>query len=94
MKIVLDEFNSDIFGIKMGNIVEILSDEQIEDVNSLVEDALKQGYNHLNVKMAVSDKRTTNIFLGQGFELVDTQLMYSIPTKFAGGGTGYRHNFV
>ena len=81
MKVVTDTFNSDIFGMKMGNIIDIPSHCTASDIHQLIEKARREQYKHLNVKVNVSDKVHTNMFLAKGFELVDTQLMYCIDTE-------------
>lgn len=81
MKIVEDKFNSDIFGIKMGNVIDIDLCCTREDVHRLIKKANSARYMHLNAKVNSKNKISTNAFLAKGFELVDTQLMYSINTK-------------
>ena len=85
MKIAIDKFNSDIFQMKMGNITDIPSDVKIGELKNYINEAAAQGYKHLNVKIPTDRKTTTNLFLENGFELVDTQLMYSIPVENRGG---------
>ena len=78
MRIIKDKFNSDVFGIKMGNIVDVDLQYTNEDIQQLIDKAHKAQYKHLSVKIDSNDKTTTNMFLLKGFELVDTQLMYCI----------------
>lgn len=79
MDIYLDTFNSKIFNIKMGNIVGISPDAN--ELKSLISLSKKQGYDHLSVKIPTQNKEITNIFLKEDFDLVDTQLLYCIPTN-------------
>lgn len=81
MRVMTDKFNSDIFGIKMGNIIDVSLCCTSEDVRQLIEQATLEQYKHLNVKVNSKDKVSTNAFLQNGFELVDTQLMYCIRTN-------------
>lgn len=86
MRIEFDKFNSDIFGIMMGNIVEIPDLIGDKDVDDIIYIAKEKGYQHLNIKIPIVSKKTTNILLQNGFRLVDTQLMYRLSPKLIGGG--------
>ena len=92
MKIAYDEFNSEVFGMQMGNIVDYLSPLSKENVRGIVKNAKDVGYRHLNVKVPTEDKITTNSFLNFGFNLVDTQLMYCLKTNR--GGYKRQHIFI
>lgn len=81
MKIIKDEFNSEIFCMKMGNICELSNNILLEEVHQKLLKAKEESYQHLSVKVPTDMKKTTNIFLESGFYLVDTQLMYRLNTK-------------
>ena len=84
MRLELDKFNSEVFGLKMANI--IFEDQAItqNDVIQLVDKAKKDGFNHLSAKIDIMEKERLNAFLPCGFNLVDTQIMYEIPLKSTG----------
>ena len=69
------------FGIKMGNILDIGDDINIVDVNNIISSSRTEGYKNVSVKIFAENKMATNIFLENGFSLVDTQLVYVIPTE-------------
>lgn len=79
MKLELDKFNSEVFGIKMANI--ILDNQLIarKDVIHLIDKAKNEGFQHLSVKIDILEKELLNAFLPCGFNLVDTQITYEIP---------------
>ncbi len=78
MKIQQDKFNSEIFGIRMGNI--ILSDEENSDpdfrVKCVVELGKTEGFDHLSIKIPTRNKSLLNQFLQSGFYLTDTLCEY------------------
>ena len=86
MKIEFDKFNSDIFEMAMGNIVEISDLIKNEDVKEILYIAKEKGYQHLNIKIPTDLKKVTNILVQNGFQLVDTQIMYQLSSKLIGGG--------
>lgn len=81
MRLELDKFNSEVFDLKMANI--IFEDQAItqNDVIQLVDKAKKDGFNHLSAKIDIMEKERLNAFLPCGFNLVDTQIMYEIPLR-------------
>lgn len=78
MKIEIDQFNSDIFHMRMGNVLGICGGTSDGSVVSLIKEAKELGFRHLNAKIETSDIKTVNSFIRNGFELVDTQLMYCL----------------
>ena len=78
MKIQQDIFNSQIFGIKMGNI--ILTKDELENgqinVRDLINHGRKEGFQHISVKIPTPYKAVFNQFTGNGFYLTDTLLEY------------------
>lgn len=92
MKILYDKFNSEIFQMQMGNIVDYPQELGTALLQQTVDRALDEGYGHLNVKVPVNYKRGGNVFLKFGFELVDTQLMYCLSNIIFLGG--YRKQAV
>lgn len=77
MKITVDKFNSDIFGLKMGN-VDYSKDKGLgaEDMKMLQADAAGEGFQHLTIEVSSTDKRSLNIVLQNGFSFVDTRVEY------------------
>ncbi len=78
MEIRNDKFNSEIFGIKMGNIV--LSKDEINDETFSVKEVIEQGkdeqFKHISVKFPTSCKALFNKFVQDGFYLTDTLFEY------------------
>lgn len=91
MKLITDNFNSEIFGIKMGNIIDPIDNS--ENIENLIDFARLHGYQHLNVKVPIHEKVMTNNFLRFGFDLVDTQVMYKINVLNINLGGGYRAKY-
>ena len=89
MRIRQNQFNTEIFNMKMGDIEDLEGEVTQEDVQSMIECARIQDYQHLNVKIPIREKDKTNLFLRNGFYLVDTQLMFLLKSKnvYVGGGT-------
>lgn len=77
MKINKDNFNSEIFQMKMGNVVDI--DET--DIQELLDTAKKDAYKHLTVKIATEKKEIANNFLQKGFAITDTLVEYIFDFK-------------
>lgn len=74
-QIVIDEFNSQIFCLKMGNIIlnaKQITEEELEQIRS------QKIYEHLSVKINTDNKRLLNQFLKEGFYLVDTQITFRL----------------
>ena len=78
MLIKQDIFNSEIFGIKMGNI--ILTEEDLNndsfDVESVILEGKRNGFAHLSVKIPTPYKKIFNSFIFSGFYLTDTLIEY------------------
>ena len=78
MEIQNDKFNSEIFGIKMGNIV--LSKDEINNeafpVKEIIEKGKQEKFKHISVKFPTSHKTLFNKFVQDGFYLTDTLLEY------------------
>lgn len=79
MKLVLDRFNTEIFGIKMANIIGLDGTITNKEVEYILTVAAEKGYDNICVKIDTREKHLTNLFLYNRFALVDTQVMYSIP---------------
>lgn len=73
MKINFDEFNSEIFQMKMGNV--ILSEEDLSsgdlDVDDIINHGATMGFNHISVKIPTPYKTLFNKFASKGFFLTD-----------------------
>lgn len=78
MKIISDEFNSEIFGFKMGNILEAEENVTRTETKEIIRQGKNSGYRHLSIKIPTAYKRALSIFLMEGFRLVDTQILYNI----------------
>lgn len=78
MEIQNDKFNSEIFGIMMGNIV--LSNDEMDnealEVKKIVEKGRQEGFRHISVKVPTPYKSLFNKFVQNGFFLTDTLLEY------------------
>ncbi len=84
MKLIKDEFNSDIFQIKMGNVVlEEEEKPQEEEIKALRREAAKEEYRHLTVKIPSPEKHIVNMLLQEGFYLADTLVEYVFDMKKA-----------
>lgn len=83
MKLVKDEFNSDIFQMKMGNVVLEGDKPQEMDFKLLREKAAVEEFRHLTVKIPSYDKKMVNAFLKEEFYLADTLVEYVFELKKA-----------
>ena len=73
MKIEKDNFNSNHFGIEMGNVVignEVFDDETFR--TTLLKDDDFKNYKHLTLRIPTRDKITTNAAIKTGFSICDT----------------------
>lgn len=70
--IVKDEFNSNIFKMKMGNLII----EKNYDLNVIIDKAKKDKYEHLSIKIDTTDLKLCNLCLNAGFYIVDTLVSY------------------
>lgn len=75
MKIVKDDFNSQIFKMEMGNV---FIDNEIKSFEQFVaeEQEKKEHFNHLNLKVDTNNKLLLNFALASGYYLVDTLVEY------------------
>lgn len=77
MRITIDKFNSDVFGLKMGNVDYSKNKEiTLEDMNTLQVDAIKEGFQHLTIRIASMDKKNLNTVLESGYVFADTRVEY------------------
>lgn len=67
-----DKFNSEIFRMNMGNLII----DDLSEINSILIQAKKQGYDHLSAKINTNDLITCNLLLQKGFKIVDTLVSY------------------
>ncbi|GFI43555.1 dTDP-fucosamine acetyltransferase [Lachnospiraceae bacterium] len=81
MEVILDKFNTHIFHLKWGNVSGVKNSLTINEIDRLMEDATKDGFQNLIVKIDTGFKRAVNIFEDRKFQLVDTQMMYEIAVK-------------
>lgn len=79
MTLSRDQFNSLIFEMSMANVIVEKKEYAKEDVKKILLKAQQEQYQFLCVKIDTSEKKTTNLFLKEGFDLVDTQVMYRLP---------------
>ena len=84
MKITVDQFNSQIFQIGMGNLYvdrqEIITEHGLLKMES---NAKKNGISHITAKLLSSDKKNLNTLLQQGYLLADTLVQYFFDIKKA-----------
>lgn len=73
VEIVEDTFNSDIFHIKMGNLH--LYDNK-SDLFIVETEAVKNGFDHLSIRVSTDDKETLIKLLESKYLLVDTLVTY------------------
>lgn len=79
MLIKKDVFNSDIFGIVMGNIIiDNQYENIIEELESTLQIASEEGYQHLTIKIPTTQKNILSALCKKGFYLVDilVELVY------------------
>lgn len=84
MKIVKDNFNSEIFQMDMGNV--LLEEGEVpgaEEIRRLEQQAKDAGFSHLTFKVPSTDKKTLNAVLSEGFALADTLIEYVFDMKKA-----------
>lgn len=70
LRIEKDEFNSTIFQMKMGNIIEFSKNDKAEL------DKETGNYDHLSIKLDCSELELCNYLLSKGFYIVDTLVSY------------------
>lgn len=81
MQIEFDKYNSEVFGIKMGNVRNINPHSTNKDIVQMINQAKCEQYRHLNIKIDPNHKMLINLLLANNFKLVDTQLMFRIDTN-------------
>ena len=81
MKIEKDEFNSKIFNLKMGNIVDANESLSLKEIDNIIQNAYENKYQHLSIKVPTNQKENLNNLIQKGFSLVDTQIMFLINTN-------------
>lgn len=75
--VVLDEFNSKIFGMKMGNV--IINDESSYTerlIEFITKQTTKEGFDHLSIKISTGAKKYIFKLQENGYFLVDTLVSY------------------
>ena len=70
-----DVFNSDIFGIQMGNL-KYEPGITGDDIARCLSDAKEEGFKHLTCKIPTQDKKAVNAFEDYGFRIADTLVTY------------------
>lgn len=81
MRIEEDKFNTDIFKIKMGNIVECKEEWTPDSITNLISDGKKSGFSHLTVKIETKDKQLVEQFLMNDFVVADTLMEFVYDMK-------------
>ncbi len=77
MRIVKDQFNSEIFQMQMGNVLlEDGEETKKEDFAQLQNLAMTEGYSHMTLKVPSTDKDVLNLALKDGYILADTLIEY------------------
>lgn len=72
-----DKFNSEIFNLKMGNLII----EDPNEVDAMLIEANKQEYDHLTAKINTNELEICNKLLQNEFKLVDTLVSYQYDFK-------------
>lgn len=78
----LDKFNSEHFGLQMGNMSVTLndrttdSDKVLEGVSAGLADARREGFQHVTCQVDTGDKTVANVIVQNGFRIVDTLVTY------------------
>lgn len=77
MYINTDVFNSEIFGIKMGNIILDKHDyEEGINIDAIISEAKSESFEHISVKVPTPYKESLNEIIKRGFYLTDTLIEY------------------
>lgn len=76
-EVIVDKFNTEIFGITMANLSVFTPLIDIQEVEKI---SLQRGINHLSTKVSTSDKELTFIFQKNGYLLVDTLVVFKVNT--------------
>lgn len=77
-----DSFNSEHFGIKMGNVLTRMSfidgsdEKNVEDFKHVISKAKENGYKHLTFKVPTNEKKIIMCATSQGMEIADTLVRY------------------
>ncbi len=82
MRIVKDQFNTEIFRIGMGNL--FLEEGETSNPRSIMQieqNAKEQKISHITIKIPTKNKRTLNTFLHSGYQLTDTLVEYFFDVK-------------
>ena len=69
-------YNSELFGMKMGDVKDLRHSDEGCNVDEMLVQSRNLGFEHLSVKVRAQDKALANEFLSRGFALVDTQVEY------------------
>lgn len=82
IKIVEDKFNTEIFQFKMGNLIfedmEKVTDRELDCIEN---QAGKEGYSHLTMRVPSINKKLLNIALKKGYFFADTLIEYIFDMK-------------
>lgn len=81
MRILYDNFGSEIFDIKIGNIVETHSLETTNDVYQILAEAKKDHYACLIVKIRTCNSLLKEVFQEYGFAEINTQITYKLSAE-------------
>lgn len=82
VRVELDRFNSEHFGLQMGNMSVSLADADMEPAKALagvsagVEDARREGFRHLTCRVSTADKLAANGVVRNNFRIADTLVTY------------------
>ena len=81
MKIQYDNFGSEIFGIKIGNVLEPHSLKLNNDIYQILAQAKKDQYTCLIVKIRTCDSFLKEEFQKVGFAEINTQITYKLSSE-------------
>ncbi len=75
MNIEVDKYNSEIFGILMGN-VSYQDNENLADFEELNRESRNRMIKHLTIRVSTKDKKFLNLALKDGYEIADTLVQF------------------
>lgn len=83
MNLLHNAYNSDKFQIRMADLDNFSGGESVDQLSEIVDDAVREGYQHISAKVSTSNKRLLNELMAAGFRLVDTHVDYLLDCEKA-----------
>ena len=92
------EWDSDIFGFKMGKIENVLMNMgnslRYKFLNEIVNDCMKEHYTHISCRLGPKDYETIHILEKLGFNIFDIQITLSTPEGFSNASVESSQEFL